>query len=61
VSTILAGVLTLAQVAARHDVSVSTVRNHITAGHLYAEKFGKQVFVRQEDADRWGREYWAAR
>jgi excisionase family DNA binding protein len=61
VSTILAGVLTLAEVAARHRVSITTVRNAIAAGNLPAEKFGKQVFIRQVDADRWGREYWAAR
>jgi excisionase family DNA binding protein len=61
VSTILAGVLTVAEVAAQNRVSVTTVRNAIRDDQLAAEKFGKQVFVRQEDADRWGREYWAAR
>jgi excisionase family DNA binding protein len=53
VSTILAGVLTVADVAARHRVSATTVLNAIRDGHLDAEKFGRQLFIRQADADRW--------
>jgi excisionase family DNA binding protein len=40
-------------VAARHRVSVTTVRNAIRDGHLHAEKFGRQVFIREVDVDRW--------
>jgi excisionase family DNA binding protein len=53
VSTILAGVLTVAEVAARHRTSATTVLNAIRAGQIPAEKFGRQLFIHQDDADRW--------